>query len=146
MRSGIEAISLLKSAGVAPVRLDGYLFTHYKETMDAYCKSLVVNSRTNAFQITQRYAFGTFCPGLCQPWPGAATLQWLDIYDGYAGGHPQVWFQGHSSQCGDVPTIAIGMVFRSSGRTRGILSGRCWHAVILTRCSRRSGWCAIRWK
>ncbi len=51
---------MVGKCGEAPVRLDGYLFTQYKETMDAYCKGLVLNSQENAFNLTQRYALERF--------------------------------------------------------------------------------------
>lgn len=50
----------VEKCGDEPVRLAGYLFTQYRETIDDYCKSLVVDSATNAFQLTQRYALERF--------------------------------------------------------------------------------------
>jgi hypothetical protein len=50
----------VEKCGEGPVRLDGYLFTQFKETVDEYCKGQMIDSRINAFQITQRYALERF--------------------------------------------------------------------------------------
>ena len=50
----------VEKCGDEPVRLDGYRFTQFKEPISDYCKSLVIDSRSNARQLTQRYALERF--------------------------------------------------------------------------------------
>jgi hypothetical protein len=46
--------------GEGPVPLDGYRFTQHSETVSEYWQGLVLDSRENAFNLTQRYALERF--------------------------------------------------------------------------------------
>ncbi len=80
--------------GAGPVRLDGYLFARYPLAIDAYCRGLVLDSGTNAFQLTQRYALERFvqaCASRTQevPMPYNGSIFTMDMPAGTHGFVPK---------------------------------------------------------
>ena len=77
---------VVEKCGDSPVRMEGYLFTQYKEVADNYWKSLVSESKENAFVLTQRHALERFqqaCAGRSQvPPPYNGSIFTMDMPPG----------------------------------------------------------------
>ena len=73
----------MDQCGEGPVPLDGYRFTQHPETVSEYWQGLVLDSRENAFNLTQRYALERFAQACASrgevPAPYNGSLFTMDL-------------------------------------------------------------------